>query len=305
LLFLTKEALVAKGWVVMGSCGYTPSGSPPFVAGMDGVDRWVTADNVGGRPYINGYFDNFSWIVLRNTAISAVGAGYQICISVKFNFYRENVSPTEIMESDGGGFVGGAVNARPTASDEVLLLSTTDGAGNFTFDTADVPRGFNLLVTPDRKMTRILFSSNGGTRVAMWCFEHMQSPKTWLDRTYVAGGPFPLYANCNEAVGLYTRISGARGVPVYLSADGLGTAGALGKQAILGGADPNGNWMCSPVGCVGTLGLSTGYIGLLADAYWVHQNMANGDYYPNDGTRQWVVVGDIMHASDGGAVVLD
>jgi hypothetical protein len=46
-------------------------------------------------------------------------------------------------------------------------------------------------------------------------------------------------------------------------------------------------------------------MGRLTDAYWVHQNMANGDYYPNDASRQWVIVGDLMHASDGGVVVLD
>jgi hypothetical protein len=300
MIYLLKEALKTVGWTVVGSCGWD---GVNVTAGMDGVDRWIDMHAVTGTWTYAPHVGKMSWIVLRNTAISADGAGYQIYLAPEMTS-ESMMYPIVLIESYGAGFTGGSVTVRPTASDQVPMLSTLNAGFSYYGDAA---RGFNILSSADRSKTRILFSSNAMGTLHMWCFEKPQAAKTWWDKPCLAGySETPTYANLNEAsIGLFTRAGVVSGIPAYLSADGFGTAGALGKQAILGGADPNGNWMCSPVGIVGTCAQSIGYMGRLSDAYWVHQNMANGDYYPNDGTRQWVVVGDIMHASDGGAVVLD
>lgn len=301
LIYLLKEALLTQGWSVVGSCGYNGSA---FAAAMDGVDRWINMDAVTGVWDSAPNAGMFSWIVLRNTAINASGAGYQIYLAPEMAQYASNY-PVVILDSWSVGFSGGSTTARPTASDQVLLLTSSYSDPGYLSSTVDAARGFNILTSADRTKVRVVFSSNAMATLYMLCFERPQAAKTWWDKPSFAGGVLPLYANANELAAFYTRSLDVVGIPAYLSADGFGTAGALGKQAMLAGADPNGNWMCSPVGIVGTCAQSIGYMGRLSDAYWVHQNMANGDYYPNDGTRQWVVVGDIMHASDGGAVVLD
>jgi hypothetical protein len=300
MIYLLKEALLTQGWSVVGSCGWDGT---DVTAGMDGVDRWIDMHAVTGTWTQTPHVGKMSWIVLRNTAINASGAGYQIYLATETN-NTSATYPVIVIESYSVGFTGGSVTTRPTASDQRLLLSTLNSGFS---DYADAARGFNILTSVDRSKVRILFSSNAMVTLHMWCFEKPQGMKTWWDKPCLSGYCEMLsYANLNEtSTGLVVRAGDVIGIPVYLSADGFGTAGALGKQAMLGGADPNGNWMCSPVGIIGSCAQSIGYMGRLADAYWVHQNMANGDYYPNDGSRQWVVVGDIMHASDGGAVVLD
>jgi len=301
MIYLFKEALLTQGWSVVGSCGYNGSA---FAAAMDGVDRWINMDAVTGVWDGAPNAGMFSWIVLRNTAINASGAGYQIYLAPEMSAYSANY-PVVILDSWSVGFSGGSTTARPTASDQVPLLTSSYSDPGYFTTTVDAARGFNILTSVDRTKVRVVFSSNAMATLYMLCFERPQAAKTWWDKPLLSGGALPLYASANAVAAFYTRSLDVIGIPAYLSADGLGTAGALGTQAMLAGADPNGNWMCSPVGIIGSCAQSIGYMGRLADAYWVHQNMANGDYYPNDGTRQWVVVGDIMHASDGGAVVLD
>jgi hypothetical protein len=298
LIYLLKDAMLAHGWTVVGSCGYDGAN---FDAGMDGVDRWINQDAVTGVWYGAPNAGMFSWIVLRNTAINATGQGYQVYIAPEMFTFSMNY-PIVVIGSWSAGFTGGGTSTRPTATDQLQLLSS---AQHEVSSGINVARGFNMLTTTDHMSTRILFSSAGGTVLNMWSFERHQDPKSWLTTPILHGCKSPIYANVNAAAGFYTQSVEVRGITAYFSGDGLGTLGALGALAIMGGADPNGNWMCSPVGIVGASAQVIGYMGRLQDAFWVHNTMANGDYYPNDGSRAWVVFGDIMHASDGTAVVLD
>lgn len=308
-----KEALVASGWTVVGSCGYNGS---IWVAGMDGIDRWTSADAVTGRTgdFVPPYDGTYSWIVLRNLAMSSVGGGYQILISPEM-YDANNNWPIYIRESYGGFYTGGSTEAKPTASDEVPLLdsypSDAGGVVNRVLTVSgNYTRGVTVLTSTDGQCTRNLFSSAAGTVLLVVSFERVQDARTWWDKPVIAGVSRPTYVDLNTAqfgsnVKMMLRAGSTLGIPAYFSADGFGTAGVAGKQTFLAGPDPNGNWMCSPVGLIGTAGGTMGYVGRLADAYWVHENMANGDYYPDDGTMKWVVFGDLMHASDGTAVVID
>lgn len=304
LIWSWKQVLIAHGWSVAGSCGYDGA---TFTAAMDGVDRWTSADAVTGKW--GSLTGAFSWIVLRNTAMSSEGGGYQILISPEM--YDANYNyPIYICESYGGAYTGGGVNARPTASDEVVLLVSSGTTGNTELSTvSNEPRGVTVFSSSDGLRTRSIFSSAKGTVILMVVFERAQGAAAWWDKPVISGVCQPTYAALNTPsaanVRMFVHVGDTIGVPAYLSADGLGTAGVLGTQVLLGGADPNGNWLCSPVGVIGSCARSVGYMGRLADAYWVHQNMANGDYYPNDASRQWVIIGDLMHAAGGGVVVLD
>jgi hypothetical protein len=273
---------------------------------MDSVDRWTTADSVTGKygaPY-DGYF---SWIVLEQAAMST--GGYQILLSPEM-YDANNNWPIYIRESYGGLYTGGSSTAKPTAVDEVPLLESSPSLNNQVLTVlGNYTRGVTVLASTDGLCTRNLFSSAAGTVLFVMSFERVQDARAWWDKPVLSGGCRPTYADWNglalSNVKLLTRGGNTIGIPTYLSADGFGTAGAAGKQAFLAGPDPNGNWMCSPVGVVGTSGGAMGYVGRMADAYWVHENMANGDYYPDDGTMKWVVFGDIMHAGDGTAIVID
>lgn len=94
-----KESLIGfplSPWVVKGS-------SNSVAAGMDNVDRWVTSNNLV-------YGANHSWIVLQQDGLNA---GFQLCIDFRFS------GGGTVVMSPSAGFTGGAINARPTAVDEV------------------------------------------------------------------------------------------------------------------------------------------------------------------------------------------
>jgi hypothetical protein len=306
LIWGWKEILIASGWAVAGSCGFD---EVAFTAGMDGVDRWLSADAVTGVWTGAPHTGCFSWIVLRNTAMSAEGGGYQLLIAPQMNDTNYNY-PVHIRASYGGAYTGGSTTARPTASDEMVLLTSDNSyPSNRLTDVTNQPRGVTVFASTDGRCTRSVFSSTQGAILLMVSCERVQGAKDWWDKPVISGVYRPLYAALNAPaaadVRMFIQVGSAVGIPAYLSADGLGTAGVLGTQTLFGMPDPNGNWMCSPVGVMGSCAQVVGYMGRLTDAYWVHQNMANGDYYPNDASRQWVIVGDLMHASDGGVVVLD
>lgn len=130
-------------WVVKGS-------SNSVTAGMDNVNRWVSASNLvwsssGAR----------SWIVLENVS------GLQILIHL-----AHNSQYAMLLALSKNGFTGGSISAAPTATDQVFWGDDTGCAGNpFTWDN-DLGGSSNhlyMLHSNDGKHTRVFFTGSGSS----------------------------------------------------------------------------------------------------------------------------------------------
>lgn len=91
-------------WTVVGSCN-------AVAFGLDGVDRLLTTTDI-----VTSSSGNRSWIVLRQPA-----TGLQICVE----FNASSAVDATFVLSPSAQFTGGALNARPTATDEIVMRDTS------------------------------------------------------------------------------------------------------------------------------------------------------------------------------------
>lgn len=107
LFVRVKNALKGFGsspWAVVGS-------SNSVVAALDGVDRIAAIANVVKNPAAH------SWIVLKQAGVS--GTNTSLC----FDFNSSQANLISIVVSPGAGFTGGSTTARPTATDEHVIMN--------------------------------------------------------------------------------------------------------------------------------------------------------------------------------------
>jgi hypothetical protein len=136
-LFLIKAALVAfasNPWLVINSVNGT--GSAPI-----GTDTWLTNSNIiGGAPG-----SNHSWIQIRQTGIATNFEMVIDCVAA-------NLSTVTVVISPSAGFTGGSATARPTATDEIVLLSNAFWGGVSGTDNNVV---VNVWQSTDGQSTRV------------------------------------------------------------------------------------------------------------------------------------------------------
>jgi hypothetical protein len=148
-------------WVVWGSCDGA-GGAGSFGNG-DAVDRWVdTGDLIWAAAA-----SNHSWIVLTQHGLGSANAS--ICIDLSnANTYQCSLvlSPSAgFGVANGGG--DGTATARPTATDEVVLISNTNWGVTNTVGTRQVIHGMQ---STDGECTRILVCSNGAV-IGFWMLD--------------------------------------------------------------------------------------------------------------------------------------
>lgn len=181
LLLAIKNSLIGfplSPWVVAGS-------SNSVAAGMDGVDRWATTANL---VYGGG---NHSWIVLQQDGINP---GFQVCID-----FRAAQTGT-VAVSPANGFTGGAINARPTATDEYTctLASSADAWWGMNFFNSAVNTNLHVMMSTDGECTRIFNTGPSGDNAAtnygnppytslFACFEKLRNPVAGFTIPHVSG----------------------------------------------------------------------------------------------------------------------
>lgn len=104
-----------NNWIVRGSSNSVAAGN------NDGVDRWVTDQNIVSGAGVNPK----SWIVLAQPQIAA---NFEICISMSSGQYYNPLilmSPTRRFGAVGGG-ADGTATARPTALDEIVVSNSAN-----------------------------------------------------------------------------------------------------------------------------------------------------------------------------------
>lgn len=291
MLRLIKDALVGFGsnpWTVQGSCNGA-GGAGSFSQPPGGTDKWLTdADLVG-----NTAGSNHSWIVLRQTGIAA---NFELCIDLA----ASTANACTIVVSPAAGFTGGSATARPTATDEIVLISTT----TFTANSADVAIRWSVSQSTDGQCTRIWWAAAGA--VCGWMlFDKPGNPTSgWSNpsASWAMTG-VPTAANLFGSNGRMR--SGSTNGNVCMLVEGYTTN--LGPNDTVFGNIANeidSAWPMYPLGfaCV-TTGVR-GRHGSLVDAWAGSAAVGTGDTYPNDASNQFVQIGALILPWNGGAVNL-
>lgn len=293
-MFELKHALVsfASGaWTVVRSCGYD-SGSWTY----GDADYWVTSDDVRYKESVG---EQFSWIVLQQNGIKN---GYQILIALE-----NPANGTEYSHvwyaSHSGSFVGGSPTTRPTASDEVsfteYIRRWEDGGYNASI---------TVWMSTDGACTRALNSLDGYIKHVM-CFEKL---KNMADSAVFEGQSICGCLRSREYADIFTYDRGD-----YKSHSVLGKVGDWCGLSPIGGPgpsvvsmsldysrpDPNGEYVVAPIPIWSERPYSF-IMGTMYDCYAANKELNDGDMFPADGSKEFVVVGDFIIGNDGTDLVI-
>lgn len=288
LLFQIKDALTGFGsspWTVAYSCNGTTAGT----AG-DGVDRWASNANVVVSAALT---TAHSWMVLKQ---AGVGAGnIQILL---------NASPVSSGDLSRGltliaaiswnsGFSGGTTTSRPTASDEVVLVTSAGYNPAIGGNSYNNPRQcfLHCMQSTDGENTRIIVMSEG-TPIWLLCVEtptprglSISDPVFVLQGAYIGSGPWPqvgwsAQTLCTVAnAGVKMPISGTT-YSMWCTTEG--DASGLMQNRVNVGANANdltSEWPMFPIGFACDTTGARGIIGSIKDMWFGSSGVPNGDTY--------------------------
>lgn len=284
-----SSATPTNNWTVSGS-------SNTSTAGMDGTDRWAADSDLVWSNAATG-----SWIVLRQAQVSTK---YEVLL------YLGSVSNTNatigVYVSPNAGFgtanggTNGATNARPTATDEILV-ATSAAWGMSTSNTAV---RWHVLKSSDGKLTRA-FMCRDGFASALWSFEVPSNPVTGWSNPSIGVIHGASTAPLASSVLLPSAFSGAArfvgtgatAMALAFTGEAIRTSTAASElvvERVLAANDLSGEFPLYPIGLYSTTGTSQGRHGTVTDMWWGLTNLAESTTYPNDGSRQMCQFGNLV-----------
>jgi len=289
-MWAIKESLIGfttQPWTVVGSCdGSSNFDNIPATSN----DYWVAATNL-----IWGTTGNHSWIVLKQTG---VGSNFQICIELK------GVVPyyAVIAFSASAGFTGGALNARPTATDEVVVINSQDWHwGNTNYAPA-----LHVMQSTDGECTRIIACVNSTANM----FVDISKPKnpssgwsnpsimTWV-RYQAGAGEATSYAVLNDLANVFSYI-GSDAAKHYMST--IGCVDRMNGQYIGGFNQLENAYEVYPIWLFATTASALNRRGTHGQIYdlWFGtvDGITTGDTYPGTG-KEYAQFGDLVVPWDG------
>lgn len=307
LLWQIKETIRTHwGWVVRGSV------SSAGVGGMDGVDRWIVPDDVrwgraGDLPV--------GWIVLRH--VDAAGAGRHLDLLIHLqNASTESAAIASVYLSYAG-FTGGTAAARPTAADEIAVISGT--AWNATLAGEQPAYCVTSWATTDAAVARLAvthYEASTGTVVTALFLsaDRVESPVTGWTHPYVftwlPGGA--TYANLYAPTTITTygydggATPTARWFQGYWATESLPFAATAADDAALGQRNllQTGNSLTqegtlTSIALVSETPGKTGRHGTLPDVWYGRKSARTGDVLPPDGSATRVAIDDLVLPWDG------
>lgn len=298
----TNEAQSRRVMSVLKSTMLSFASNPPVLrgssngttAGLDGVDR-LTLDSHwnfqnSGSPH--------SWYVLR---FPNIATNFEICIDTNsaanwFNTWV--VSPS-------AGFTGGSTTARPTATDEVIMLNTTDYYPNLTSQFQ-----VHAWMSTDGEAFHLTMWRANQSNI-YWHFEKARNPRTgwanpavWYMR-YGNNSAMTFSGIMNTVVdnGLW-RAKGAAGANLTVSLTGESCGSTFLSQMTPTGSQANdfdSAWDFYPIGLVSNSVGGKGRLGILHDIWWAPVNVADADTAPNNASdRQFAKFGCLWLPWDPG-----
>lgn len=300
LLTNMQELLYRFKVQILAMSGVTVKGSCNQVTGtMDGTDRWTgPTDILRGGSATSAQ----SWIVLDCANMGGAeflitywgaGGGDQNC---------------NIAFSPGGNYaLAGTSTHKPTATDEIIIQSTGLG-GNGVLDrlwtsmVASDGTGFFFLVAKSGAWesctglqlvtTRVLAPSTHSPAVVGFSFGSVVSPAT-----FAGWGTSTAGSRVTPSGGAATNVA------LFFGAEGYKTSIAGSLQTSVCELQGSAHQIY-PVSVWSETALCRGPVGNLVDIWAGNVNASDGDTYPNDATRLFVQVNDLILPWDGTAVVM-
>jgi hypothetical protein len=247
-------------WSVVGS-----SNSSSF--NMSGTDLWTDYTKVVRAA------GNHSWIVLKQIALGASPGFLQVCI----DFNSASAYAVTLVFSRAAGFTSGAINARPTATDEVVVATT----GNITSASTTTSCGVNCLKSTDGKVTRIFHSVDGDmtSQRQYWFMEQLNNVESYWTSDFVVGACIPTVSGLVASSNIFTR-QGTASHAGRMTSEGnyslqlSNGAGPPGLQT----PDRAGKWLAYPCGYLIDTGLNKGRLGAFFDLWAAPVSMGNFEY---------------------------
>jgi len=279
-----KEQLIGFGtlpWTVRGSSNGT-------TAGMDAVDRWVTetdiVKNFAGSAH--------SWIVLRQTGIAT---NFEICIDAN---HSAGWLGTFVV-SPSAGFTGGSTTARPTATDEMILLNTTTWGSQF-----DGQHQIHAWQSTDGASTIVQVWRSGTNQSLFLLLCKPNDPVTgWSNPSFSA-----VVANNGNAIAApystFWTSSGAgpvRGrapsgiIFINFGGEAITNAGNPAAISLNAASTFSGEWPFFPIGGSTFTSPNNSRLGVVPDLWWKANAINDGDTFPNNpSVRQFVAAGGFI-----------
>jgi hypothetical protein len=296
VMFAIKNALIgfaSSPWTVWGSCD-GQGGAGSFGNG-DSSDRWHAADST--HMVWAAAASNHSWIVLTQTGLAAKAA---ICIDLST---ATSTSCTVVLSpsagfgaANGGG--DGTATARPTASDQVVILNNSTWGPSAGTSYHKV----HVLLSTDGKCTRVINCSGGGLNsvYGVWIIDAPKNPiAAWTNPSFagIKGGAsgagvystWSLTAVCGGLVG-------GNAETFYVTTECYRGASLVQKEFP---DDDSAEW---PVFGTGLFSATAGRVGRksqIYDLYFGSSRRDPGDCYPNDSHRHWVQFDQLIFPWNG------
>lgn len=290
-----KNSMVGFGsspWTVRYSCNSSVAGS----AG-DGVDRWTADTDLVWSATTR------SWIVLRQTGIAT---NYEICIDLNFS----SAQTCTVMCSPSAGFTGGTTSARPTATDEYQINVNSNGWGVNSGNTSNLS-ALHVMQSSDGQVTYVIVMQDNVAQ-AFWIMARPKNPVSgWsnpsVSMVFVAspnsGTPTEAFMHTQHfaPANAYARGRGPSSVmSIFFTSEGHITQLLCNSLSGLNAPnDLSGEYPMFPVGFASRTTAHRGRHGQLFDL-WLGLEITNhGDTYPNDTSRQFVQIGDLIFPWNG------
>lgn len=278
-------------WTTVFSCDATVSGVGTY---DDGVDRWT--DN--SKLVWNAGATAHSWYVLRQSGLTS---NFQICLDLNI---IDNGSMTIAMSPSAGFSIGGTRTARPTASDEIILVSNT--YWGFGSNIPGRNHIAHIMQSTDGQCTRIVIIVSGSP-CALWLFDKPKDPvNNWTDPCVgLVKGDYQGTAVITTA-NLYsgTNLKGLApngAFVAYCSAEGRATACCYDN--LFAPNDISGEVPFFPIGIQSETAGSAGRHGRLADIYYGISGRI-GKTFPDDRTRQFIQIGVLVLPWSGAVPII-
>ena len=307
-------------WVVRYSSNAGGSGgSPTGAAGTvgDGVDRWSTSSDVFSNS-ANNPAGRHAWMVMRQTGIAT---NFEVLFDMSST---GTISSMQLIVSPSVGFSGGSVTTRPSASDEMYII-TGNESSNTAFPWSSNTTSqcqVHAMQSTDGQCTRVIVWNSGTVMGTYWLFDKPQNTISgWtnpsISSAYTGTSGVPSYANLSAttaapvAAGSSTSINntsqGLITTPTALAYTGEGDSSGLLANATTISANANsfdGYWPMCPIGIYGITAPNRGRHGNLFDIWWNPSGIASGTTIPNDATKQFVCFGPLIFPWDGASTPL-
>ena len=288
LMYLIKESLLygtdgnkagPGSWSVVGS-----SNSVSF--GMAGQDYWTDYTKVVHSA------GNHSWVVLKQAALGP-GPGLQVC----FDLNSALTYQCSIIFSRSAGFTGGAINARPTAvADEVVVVAATSVFNNVATVASC---GVNCLKSSDGKVTRLFSSIDGAMSYReYWFMEQLNNVESYWTSDFVVGVCATTMAGMVNYSYIFTRqATSSHAGRVTVQGDTTYQLREAASAPSLRYPDYEGKWLVYPCGYLIDTGVNKGRLGSFFDLWAAPARMGNYEYLAAEGG------GDFKFVNVGGIVL--